>query len=146
MLSMVQRYQPIKRCKRPETVASTVSALKPAISLRSRADRIRNSMCGMFRMVGSSGPISQEQLILNFISAILIHRVILFEQFIIPVSSSNLYILIAGTYIATCGFNKTIQILDFFSGELIAQVSGHSELVTAIKFSPDGRYRKSSYW
>lgn len=43
-------------------------------------------------------------------------------------------------YIATCGFDKSISIFDFFSGELITQVSGHSELVTGVKFSPDGRY------
>jgi WD40 repeat protein len=43
-------------------------------------------------------------------------------------------------YIATCAFDKTISIFDFFSGELVTQVSGHSELVTGVKFSPDGRY------
>jgi len=42
-------------------------------------------------------------------------------------------------YIATCAFDRTISIFDFFSGELIAQVSGHSELITGLKFSPDGR-------
>jgi len=43
-------------------------------------------------------------------------------------------------YIATCAFDKTISIFDFFSGELVTQVSGHSELVTGVKFSPDGRF------
>lgn len=43
-------------------------------------------------------------------------------------------------YIATCAFDKTISIFDFFSGELVTQVSGHSDLVTGVKFSPDGRY------
>lgn len=42
-------------------------------------------------------------------------------------------------YIATCAFDRTISIFDFFSGELVAQVSGHSELITGLKFSPDGR-------
>lgn len=43
-------------------------------------------------------------------------------------------------FIAVCGFDKMIGIYDFFSGELIAQTSGHSELVTSVKFSPDGQY------
>jgi len=42
-------------------------------------------------------------------------------------------------YIATCAFDRTISIFDFFSGELVTQVSGHSELITGLKFSPDGR-------
>lgn len=45
-----------------------------------------------------------------------------------------------GMYIATCAFDKTISIFDFFSGEMVTQVSGHSELVTGVKFSPDGRF------
>jgi len=47
--------------------------------------------------------------------------------------------LSSGMYIATCAFDRTISIFDFFSGELVAQVSGHSELITGLKFSPDGR-------
>ena len=46
----------------------------------------------------------------------------------------------SGMFIATCGFDKIIRILDFFSGEIVAQVGGHSELITCIKFSPDGKY------
>ena len=46
----------------------------------------------------------------------------------------------SGMYVAACAFDKTINIFDFFSGELLAQVSGHSELVTAVRFSPDGHY------
>jgi hypothetical protein len=42
-------------------------------------------------------------------------------------------------FIAVCSFDKSITIFDFFSGDLVAQVSGHSELITNIKFSPDGR-------
>jgi hypothetical protein len=49
-------------------------------------------------------------------------------------------VLFIGTYIATCGFDKTVSVFDFFSGELITQVSGHSELITGVKFSPDGRH------
>ena len=43
-------------------------------------------------------------------------------------------------YIATCAFDKTLSLFDFFSGDLLARVSGHSELITAVRFSPDGRY------
>ena len=41
---------------------------------------------------------------------------------------------------AVCAFDKTINLFDFFSGDLVSQVSGHSELITAVRFSPDGRY------
>lgn len=47
---------------------------------------------------------------------------------------------LTGTYIATCAFDKTISVFDFFSGELVTQVAGHSELITGVKFSPDGRH------
>lgn len=46
----------------------------------------------------------------------------------------------SGTYIATCSFDKSVSIYDFFSGDLVTQVTGHSELVTGVRFSPDGRY------
>jgi len=46
----------------------------------------------------------------------------------------------SGTYICACGFDKMIHVLDFFSGEVIFQVPAHSELITGVKFSPDGRY------
>jgi hypothetical protein len=42
--------------------------------------------------------------------------------------------------VAACAFDKTINLFDFFSGDLVAQVSGHSEAITAVRFSPDGRY------
>ena len=45
----------------------------------------------------------------------------------------------SGMYVAACSFDKTISVFDFFSGELITQVHGHSELTTAVRFSPDGR-------
>lgn len=45
----------------------------------------------------------------------------------------------SGMYIATSGIDKVIRILDFFSGEVVAEVSGHSELITGLRFSPDGR-------
>ena len=46
----------------------------------------------------------------------------------------------SGMFVAACAFDKTINVFDFFSGELIAQVGGHSELITSVRFSPDGRY------
>jgi WD40 repeat protein len=45
----------------------------------------------------------------------------------------------SGLYIAVAGFDKWIRLFDFFSGECLAKVAGHSELVTGIKFSSDGR-------
>jgi WD40 repeat protein len=45
----------------------------------------------------------------------------------------------SGMFIAACSFDKTISLVDFFSGDLISQVGGHSELITGVKFSPDGR-------
>lgn len=40
---------------------------------------------------------------------------------------------------ATCSFDKFVRMYDFFSGDLLAEVSGHSDLITGVKFSPDGR-------
>jgi len=45
----------------------------------------------------------------------------------------------SGMFVATCSFDKYIRLYDFFSGELIQQVSGHSDLITGVKFSSDGR-------
>jgi WD40 repeat protein len=45
-----------------------------------------------------------------------------------------------GMHVAVCAFDKTVSLFDFFSGDLLAQVSGHSELITAVRFSPDGRF------
>jgi WD domain, G-beta repeat len=47
---------------------------------------------------------------------------------------------IPGMYVAVCAFDRTVSLFDFFSGELLCQVSGHSEIITAVRFSPDGRY------
>ena len=41
----------------------------------------------------------------------------------------------SGLYAATCSFDKYIRLFDFYSGECIAKVSGHSELVTGVRFS-----------
>jgi hypothetical protein len=45
----------------------------------------------------------------------------------------------SGTFVAVCGFDKAIRLLDFFSGEVVASVTGHGELITGLRFSPDGR-------
>jgi WD40 repeat protein len=42
-------------------------------------------------------------------------------------------------YIAVCAFDKTINVFDFFSGDLLVRLAGHSELITGLKFTPDGR-------
>lgn len=46
----------------------------------------------------------------------------------------------SGMFVAACGFDKTVKILDFFSGDVVGEVGGHGELITSIKFSPDGKY------
>jgi len=56
--------------------------------------------------------------------------------------SSELYKLAicpGGMYTATCSFDKWIRLFDFYSGACIAQVAGHAELVTGLKFTPDGK-------
>ena len=50
------------------------------------------------------------------------------------------FTLLLGSFIATCAFDKTLSLFDFFSGELVSQVTGHSELMTSVRFSPDGSY------
>ena len=57
-------------------------------------------------------------------------------------SSAELYkadIDPSGMFVAVCGFDKMIRIFDFFSGQQVADVPGHSELITSVKFSPDGQ-------
>lgn len=47
----------------------------------------------------------------------------------------------SGSFIITSGFDKSLTLLDFFSGEVLCQLFGHhSELITGLKFSPDGSY------
>ena len=56
-------------------------------------------------------------------------------------SQSTVFSLfLVGIFVASCAFDKTINLFDFFSGDLVAQVTGHSELITSVRFSPDGRY------
>ena len=47
---------------------------------------------------------------------------------------------LSGGLIATSCSDKNICILDFFTGELLANMFGHSEVVTAVKFSNDLRH------
>ncbi|CAB1119878.1 unnamed protein product [Ectocarpus sp. CCAP 1310/34] len=52
-----------------------------------------------------------------------------------------------GMYAAACSFDKVcvrcsivwIRLFDFYSGECLAKVAGHSELATGVRFTPDGR-------
>lgn len=45
----------------------------------------------------------------------------------------------SGMFVACSAFDKSINLFDFFSGELLYQVMAHSELVTNVKFSMDGK-------
>jgi WD40 repeat protein len=44
----------------------------------------------------------------------------------------------SGSFIAISCFDKTVKLVDFFSGELLASVSAHAELCTALCFTPSG--------
>ena len=46
----------------------------------------------------------------------------------------------SGSYAATSCSDKNLAIYDFFSGECVASMFGHSELVTGIKFMYDMRH------
>ena len=46
----------------------------------------------------------------------------------------------SGMFVAVTGFDKTVNIFDFFSGELLCKVGGHAEVVTSVKFTNDGRH------
>lgn len=45
----------------------------------------------------------------------------------------------SGMFVAASAFDKHVYLFDFFSGELLTRVGGHSELVTSVRFSLDGR-------
>jgi WD40 repeat protein len=45
----------------------------------------------------------------------------------------------SGQYATTASLDKWIRIVDIYSGEVLAKVTGHSELITGLKFLPDGR-------
>ena len=44
-----------------------------------------------------------------------------------------------GTFAATAAFDKQVRVYDFLSGECLACVSGHADLVTGVSFSKDAR-------
>lgn len=43
----------------------------------------------------------------------------------------------SGRYLATSCTDKTLCVFDYYSGECIACICGHSELVTGLRFSND---------
>lgn len=45
----------------------------------------------------------------------------------------------SGKFIATSSTDKTLSVVDYATGEIVATASGHSELITGLKFSPNGR-------
>lgn len=46
----------------------------------------------------------------------------------------------SGIYVATSCTDKTLAVYDYYSNECMARMSGHSELVTGLKFTNDCRY------
>ena len=46
----------------------------------------------------------------------------------------------SGQLVASSCSNKNIAILDFFTGEMLANMFGHSEVVTGVKFMHDMRH------
>ncbi|XP_021238884.1 WD repeat-containing protein 62-like [Numida meleagris] len=46
----------------------------------------------------------------------------------------------SGTFMATSGSDKSISIIECRSGQCVARVFGHSEAVTALRFTPDCRH------
>lgn len=45
----------------------------------------------------------------------------------------------SGMFVGTSSFDKVIRLFDFFSGDLLTQVTGHSDLITNVQFSSDGK-------
>lgn len=46
----------------------------------------------------------------------------------------------SGRYLATSCSNKCVYIWDTITAESVASLCGHSEIVTDLKFSPDGHH------
>ncbi|XP_013377888.1 PREDICTED: WD repeat-containing protein 62 isoform X1 [Chinchilla lanigera] len=46
----------------------------------------------------------------------------------------------SGTFLATSCSDKSISVIDFYSGECVAKMFGHSEIVTSMKFTYDCRH------
>ncbi len=49
-----------------------------------------------------------------------------------------------GTRLATCGYDKSIEIRDAVSGQLLRTLEGHTGAVYDVAFSPDGRFLVSA--
>eukprot|EP00949_MAST-11_sp_MAST-11-sp1_P000872 g872.t1 len=59
------------------------------------------------------------------------------EDSLKEIELNRIHLDATGTYAATCSFDKSIRIYDFLSGECVAKLSGHGELVTGVHFSAD---------
>lgn len=46
----------------------------------------------------------------------------------------------SGSYIATSCTNKTLCVFDYVNGECLASMFGHSELVTGLRFTNNGKH------
>ncbi|XP_037300474.1 mitogen-activated protein kinase-binding protein 1 isoform X3 [Manduca sexta] len=46
----------------------------------------------------------------------------------------------SGIYLATSSTDKILSVYDYYSGECMATMFGHSEIVTGLKFTPDCQY------
>ena len=46
----------------------------------------------------------------------------------------------SGLYVATSCTDKTLAVYDYYSGDCMATMYGHSELVTGLRFTNDGRH------
>ncbi|MEJ1286893.1 hypothetical protein NN561_017906 [Cricetulus griseus] len=52
----------------------------------------------------------------------------------------NVHVDPSGTFLATSCSDKSISVIDFYSGECVAKMFGHSEIVTGMKFTYDCRH------
>lgn len=55
------------------------------------------------------------------------------DGFLLKITIDN-----TGTFLAASCSDKTVSIIDYQSGEIVATLVGHSEVVTGLKFTNDG--------